>query len=381
MRRRRLPSTLRTTGATRPWKSRSTAIDEVDVVVHDERVVADAGVDLREVAHGVAERARDERQVGEREALVRPSTRPGAPRARVRRARSRPRSTCTRARSSPSTCTMCSAVRRRMLSNGMTSSRFDVTPLVTGIGAGAGCGAGSGSGTGNGDGAGSGAGAGTGSGAGAGSGPGDGSGGGVGSGANVSAGLDDGAAGAGSGARVAWAASRTSLRVMRPPGPVPWMVSTSRPRSATRRRTIGDVSAASAESPGAAAGRRGRSPTGRGLGCRYRSGRRRVRHRSGVGRFRRPAAGAGTARPARASGSGRGLGCRDGAAGPARRAGGGGGGVAQHREAGADLDRLALGHQDLGDHAGRPARAPRSRPCRSRPRTAARRRRRARRPA
>ena len=44
---------------------------QVDVVVDDQRVVADARVDLRELVHGVAERARDERQVGEREALGR----------------------------------------------------------------------------------------------------------------------------------------------------------------------------------------------------------------------------------------------------------------------------------------------------------------------
>ena len=70
IRRRRLPSALRITGATRPLKSRSTAIAEVDVVVHDQRVVADARVHL---AGSRAPRRRtphDERQVREREALV-----------------------------------------------------------------------------------------------------------------------------------------------------------------------------------------------------------------------------------------------------------------------------------------------------------------------
>src|SRR6185312_5673472 len=193
---------------------------------------------------------------------------------------------------------MCSAVRRRMLSKGITSSRFAVTPLVTGTGAGDGCGAGSGSGTGNGDGAGSGSGAGTGSGPGTGSGTGGGSGG-VGSGVNVSAGDADGAAGAGSGARVPWAASRTSLRVIRPTGPLPRMVLTSRPRSATSRRTIGDVSAAS-EPAGSAAGD-GLVVTGSGAG----SGAG-----GGAGAYETAGAGAsgGAAGAGRGSGSGAGAG-------------------------------------------------------------------------
>ena len=64
---------------------------EVDVVVHDERLAVDARVHVRVVVHDVAERAHDERQVGEREALLAPSTRPGARAARARPARSRPR--------------------------------------------------------------------------------------------------------------------------------------------------------------------------------------------------------------------------------------------------------------------------------------------------
>ena len=150
--------------------------------------------------------------------------------------------------------------------------------------------------------------------------------------------------------------------MIRPPGPLPRMVLTSRPRSATSRRTIGDVSAASAP---------------RRLGRRGEAGR----HRLGLGRRRRAAgagaydtagagasggaAGAGAPVPARARGSGSGAGAGSrlglrvraaGAGGAARgrpgAAGGGGGGVAEHREARADLDRLALGHQDLRDHAG-----------------------------
>ena len=55
--------------------------------------------------------------------------------------------------------------------------------------------------------------------------------------------------------------------------------------------------------------------------------------------------------------------------------------VGDHREARADRHGLALRHDDLGDVARPAARAPRSRPCRSTPRTTARRRRSSRRPA
>src|SRR3954447_10987233 len=171
---------------------------------------------------------------------------------------------------------MCSAVRRRMLSNGIVSSRVAgavavvAVVAVVGTGAGPGRGAGSGSGTGYGDGAGSGSGTGVGSGSGTGCGVSSGAGVGVGSGANTSAGSAcASAAGAGAGVRVACAASRTSLRVIRPPGPLPWIVLTSRPRSATRRRTIGEVSEASAPAcsgsgAGTAAGAEGAAVGGAG---------------------------------------------------------------------------------------------------------------------
>ena len=80
MRRSRLPSALRITGAIRPLKSRSTAIPRLQVAVHDERLAVDARVDVRVVVHDVAERAHDERQVREREALL------GLPRGLVRAA-------------------------------------------------------------------------------------------------------------------------------------------------------------------------------------------------------------------------------------------------------------------------------------------------------
>ena len=53
MARRRLSSASWMTGASRPSKSRSTAMAEVDVVVHDELAVADGGVQVGEVAQGV----------------------------------------------------------------------------------------------------------------------------------------------------------------------------------------------------------------------------------------------------------------------------------------------------------------------------------------
>ena len=59
--------------------------------------------------------------------------------------------------------------------------------------------------------------------------------------------------------------SRTSSRVMRPPGPVPMMVSGSRPCSATRRRTTGESNRVSL--PAAAAGAGGAGATGAGAGA------------------------------------------------------------------------------------------------------------------
>ena len=315
IRRSRLPSALRITGAIRPLKSRSTAMPRLQVAVHDERVAVDARVDVRVVVHDVAERAHDERQVREREALL------GLPRGLVRaprRARSRSKST----RTDVYTCalvafdrTMCSAVRRRMLSNGTTSSP---APRATRCRRGA---------------------------------------------------VPARRAGAGGGGRRrararrrgrrtarAAAASSTSLRVMRPPSPVPRICAGSRPCSAIMRRTSGDVTShrrrrstarprAPAPARARAAGAGGRS----GRGCR--GGRRRRGRRRGR-RARRRGAGAGAAAGAAA-----------GAPAPSE--------ITARRDA--DVDRVALGHEDLGDDAGLRARAPRSRPCRSRPRTAARR--------
>ena len=45
-------------------------------LVHDELVVADGGVQVREVVERVDDGPGDERQVGEAEALAAPSTRP-----------------------------------------------------------------------------------------------------------------------------------------------------------------------------------------------------------------------------------------------------------------------------------------------------------------
>ena len=74
-----------------------------------------------------------------------------------------------------------------------------------------------------------------------------------------------------------------------------------------------------------------------------------------------------------AGGSGRERGGAAVSASAGRAAGAAGPPVGDHRQAGAHLDGLALGHQDLATGRRWPARAPRSRPCPSRPRTAARR--------
>ncbi len=103
--------------------------------------------------------------------------------------------------------TMCSAVRRRMLSNGTISSP-DARTTGTAAGAGAGAGVGAGSGA----------------------------------SAGV-AGTDVGGETTGADTFVAWPrpAATTSLRVMRPPSPVPRTCAGSSPCSAIMRRTSGDV--------------------------------------------------------------------------------------------------------------------------------------------
>ena len=157
----------------------------------------------------------------------------------------------------------------------------------------------------------------------------------------------------------------TSRRVMRPSSPVPVIVAGSSPRSAIMRRTSGDVTRPAGAGAGAGAEPAGRRGSGGGAGAggagaaggRGGGGRRGGRRR-GRGAARASGAGAGS------GGLGRG---RGGAAGAAPAS-------PTHREARADLDGVALGHDDLGQHARRPATGPRSRPCRSTPRTAARRR-------
>ena len=96
---------------------------------------------------------------------------------------------------------------------------------------------------------------------------------------------------------------------------------------------------------------------------RGRLGSRAVGAGSAAAHARRPrpaAAGRPVLRPSRSAG----------AAGGAAAAAGAVGG--DHGQPGPDIDRVALGHQDLGHVRRRPARGPRSRPCRSRPRTARR---------
>ena len=155
-------------------------------------------------------------------------------------------------------------------------------------------------------------------------------------------------------------ASSTSLRVMRPPSPVPVIDAGSTPRSAMRRRTTGEVSAAV------------RDAVDRD-GSARRSWRRPVRARAraiGVGGTG-SGAGSGSGAPARRRGrrlraSGDGSGSAAGAAAAAGSGGrGGGAGAApprllggrpaslDDREHGADADGLALGDPDLGEVAGR----------------------------
>ena len=251
--------------------------------MHDERVAVDARVDVRVVVHDVAERADDERQVREREALFGSSTRAWC----ARRARStRSKST----RTDVYTCalvafdrTMCSAVRRRMLSNGTTSSpRRARDRCAAGAGAAARAARQAR--------------------------------------ARRPARVRRGRA-AGARARGAGAAARrpraTSLRVMRPPSPVPRICAGSRPCSAIMRRTSGDVTT---PPPPFGAARRGlRRGAAAGRAARRRGRRRRRRGGGGCGRRR---GGGGAARrprarvrlPARARRS------RGGAAGGAARA-------------------------------------------------------------
>ena len=167
-------------------------------------------------------------------------------------------------------------------------------------------------------------------------------------------------------------ARSTSLRVTRPPGPVPWMRSTSRPWSLTRRRTIGERSRPSPPAPLPSPApvvrrhRRARAGAAAGAGVGLAGAR------PGAGRLGRwPAA-----RPPPSAEAGAGaLGGRRGGGvcpSPADDAPPAPGAVTDHRQHGADVDGLALGHADLGQEAAPRRTAPRSRPCRSTPRRAPR---------
>ena len=64
------PSALWTTGTMRPSLVEVDGDPEVDVAVDDERVVADRGVELREVAQGLDDGPGDEGKVGEADPLL-----------------------------------------------------------------------------------------------------------------------------------------------------------------------------------------------------------------------------------------------------------------------------------------------------------------------
>ena len=157
-----------------------------------------------------------------------------------------------------------------------------------------------------------------------------------------------GAAGAGAGAAGAVAAARrasttrwASSRVMRPPEPVPVTSVSLMPFSASSLRTIGDRTLGPTPSPLLAGGRcrrrcwsrsRGRSGWRRRRG--WRSGSRCCFGRCGCG-----------------LGCGRRFGRRHRLVRGRGRAGAGA--VADHRQLHPDLDRLALGNEDLTEHARR----------------------------
>ena len=161
--------------------------------------------------------------------------------------------------------------------------------------------------------------------------------------------------------------ARRRSRVMRPPTPVPVI-------GRRVEAVLGDQAAHDRRERGGPRRRRRcrrRRGGAGGAGC----GRRAPRAGGSGGRRGRPAraaVGRRGLRAAAAAGRGR-LGARRGGAPPRPPAGaappapGASPTTAQH---GADVDGVALGHPDLGEVAGRPATAPRSRPCRWTPRRA-----------
>ena len=163
--------------------------------------------------------------------------------------------------------------------------------------------------------------------------------------------------------------ARMSFFVTRPPRPVPGTCAGSTPCSEAIRATTGETNVFSPF--------RRRRPEARGRaaaagGCAARPAARPGARGAGSGRS---AAGAGSvgARALRRRGSGAGGAGSAGAAAPRPRA--------DHGELRPDVDRLALLHEDLLRRRPRRGSAPRCRPCRSRSRAAARRRRSARPPA
>ena len=95
---------------------------QVELMVHDQRVVADRGVEMRPLVQRLDRGPGHEGQVGEREALLGPELRRRGPGAPARPARSRLRAPRGCGRMVAFDRTMCSAVRRRMLVKGMISS-------------------------------------------------------------------------------------------------------------------------------------------------------------------------------------------------------------------------------------------------------------------
>src|ERR687897_700072 len=200
---------------------------------------------------------------------------------------------------------MCSAVRRRMLVCGMVVSRSPAR--ATGWGAAAGA-----------DGAGAGAAGWAGAAVGAGA---------------VAGASDGAAAGAGACAAAApppWSSTAsTSLRVMRPPGPVPGIAPGSRSFSLISLRTTGDSSRPLAPGSPSAGGAAAGAEAAAGGGCARAGGAR--------GGTPAPPAG-GRLAPG-------GVFVAGGALAPARRR------VADARQHDTDVDGVALLHEDLRQHA------------------------------
>ena len=176
--------------------------------------------------------------------------------------------------------------------------------------------------------------------------------------------------------------SSTSERVIRPPRPVPGdlgrvdAVVVEQPPHHGRQDPVAPLPVGRRSSGGRRCRRpgSGSQPEAEASAARRRPVPR-ARSRSGCRSEGSGGAGAmGGAGAGGAAGAGgrRGWGCRW-SWGRVPRSGGGGGTVAHDGQHGADVDGVALLHADLGQGAPARATGPRSRPCRSRPRRAARR--------